>query len=100
MTTGMDELDDTMDRDDEGMDELDEEMDAYERLMDESRDLIRAKGMINGTTTLSAAAQRLRGWAEELEAMEREGWQLEAPVDDDYGFIRQDLGAVTPTPSS
>ena len=49
---------------------------------------IRAKWLYDGASTLSEAAARLRDEAEHLEELEAEGWQLEGPVLDDYGFLR------------
>jgi hypothetical protein len=48
-------------------------------------EIIRAKWTFDDATTLSEAAKKLRTYADELEEMERKGWQLEAPVEDDYG---------------
>jgi hypothetical protein len=53
-------------------------------------EIIRAKWTMDGARTLNAAADQLRAEAERLEALEREGWQLTAPVKDDYGFIARD----------
>lgn len=52
-------------------------------------EVIRAKWVMDGASTLSEAAENLRAFAAYLEGMEKEGWQLTAPVADDYGFIRQ-----------
>jgi hypothetical protein len=51
--------------------------------------IIRAKWAIDGAQTLSEAAHLLRAYADELEAMERRGFQLLASVQDDYGFVRR-----------
>jgi hypothetical protein len=56
----------------------------------EHEDVIRAKWSMDGAKTLSEAAARLRGHAEALERLEREGWQLTQPVEDDYGFIHRE----------
>ncbi len=53
-------------------------------------DLIRAKWAMDGAADLSQAAARLRELADSLEQMERDGWQLAAPVADDYGIITRE----------
>lgn len=49
--------------------------------------LLRAKWTIDGAATLSEAATMLRAEADSLEKMEKDGWQLQEPVEDDYGFL-------------
>lgn len=49
--------------------------------------ILRAKWTIDGAETLSEAAAMLRTEALSLEAMEKAGWQLQEPVEDDYGFL-------------
>ena len=39
--------------------------------------------------TLGEAAAESREFADYLEQKERDGWQLRAPVDDDWGFTHQ-----------
>jgi hypothetical protein len=51
--------------------------------------IIRAKWTTDGAQTLSEAAWLLRAYADELEEMERRGFQLLASVQDDYGFVRR-----------
>lgn len=53
------------------------------------RSTIRAKWTMDGATTLTGAAEALRHLADELVAMEADGWQLMWPVEDDYGTIRR-----------
>ena len=48
---------------------------------------IRAKWSMDGAVTLSEAAEKLREHATWLEELERDGWQLIDPIDDDWGFI-------------
>lgn len=48
---------------------------------------VRAKWSMDGAASLSEAAAMLRRYAEWLEELERDGWQLIEPVDDDYGHI-------------
>lgn len=48
---------------------------------------IRAKWTMDGATTLSEAAAKLRAYADELEQRERDGWQLDGPIEDDWGTL-------------
>ena len=50
---------------------------------------IRAKWLMDGATTLTEAAQQLRAYADDLLQLEKQGWQLIGPVEDDYGWISQ-----------
>jgi hypothetical protein len=43
--------------------------------------------LFDGAETLTEAAQMLRAEADRLETLERDGWQLQGPVSDDYGLI-------------
>jgi hypothetical protein len=54
--------------------------------------IVRAKWTMDGAQTLTAAAAHLRAQAEHLVRLERDGWQLTAPVADDDGFIARDRG--------
>jgi hypothetical protein len=49
---------------------------------------IPAKWCMDDARTLAEAAQQLRAYADELEELAREGWELlEQPVQDDYGYL-------------
>ena len=61
------------------------------------RSTIRAKGIMDGATTLTGAAELLRQTATEILTLEAQGWQLPEPVEDDYGFIRR---APSPEPAA
>ncbi len=50
-------------------------------------DIIRAKWTMDGAETLSEAASKLRNFADSLVELEREGYRLDGPVADDYGFL-------------
>lgn len=50
-------------------------------------DVIRAKWAVDGASTLPEAADRLHGYAEELERAHRQGYRLRGPVEDDHGFV-------------
>ena len=51
---------------------------------------IRAKWTMDGATTLAEAAVKLRQYADYLERLSGDGWELTQPVDDDYGWIEND----------
>lgn len=65
----------------------DEEDDDYE--------IVRAKWCMDGAATLAEAAEMLRGFAQHLDVLALEGWQLTQPVKHDYGFIRQQVSTET-----
>jgi uncharacterized protein (UPF0335 family) len=52
-------------------------------------DTLRAKWTMDGAATLSEAAEKLRSFADYVESLEPEGWQLTEPVTDDYGEIEK-----------
>jgi hypothetical protein len=58
-----------------------------------SSETVRAKWAMDGATTLSEAAAKLVEFADELKKLEADGWQLAAPVNDDYGFIERVVAA-------
>ena len=51
--------------------------------------IIRAKWQMDGAKTLDEAVTKLQRFIEHLEALKNDGWELTAPIDDDYGFIRK-----------
>ncbi len=51
---------------------------------------IRAKWTMDGATTLAEAAVKLRRYADYLERLKGDGWELTQPVVDDYGWIEND----------
>lgn len=53
-------------------------------------DLIRGKWCMDDATTLEEAAQKLEAFAAQLRGLAAQGWELESPVDDDYGHIRRE----------
>ena len=53
-------------------------------------EVIRAKWTIDGANSLSEAAEMLEMFATHLRNLERNGWQLQEEICDDYGFIRKD----------
>jgi hypothetical protein len=79
-------MDDDARHDDDSDDDLD----------DENEEIIRAKWVMDGASNLKQAASQLRLFADELESLESEGWELTGPVQDDYGFIRKpEAGALS-----
>lgn len=56
---------------------------------EEEIEIIRGKGLIEDAPTLAEAAAMLRAEADRLDQIAREGWELEAPVADDYGTLIQ-----------
>jgi hypothetical protein len=62
-------------------------------LDDEDELTIRAKWSMDGATSLKEAAAHLRAFADQLDSLEADGWQLTSPVDDDWGFIRKGRAA-------
>jgi len=51
------------------------------------QEIIRAKWLYDGAATLAEAAAMLRAEADRLEHLGKDGWTLEQPVEDDYGFL-------------
>jgi hypothetical protein len=48
---------------------------------------LRAKWVMDGATTLAEAAAMLRAEADRIEQLGKDGWTLEGPIDDDWGFL-------------
>jgi hypothetical protein len=51
--------------------------------------VIRAQSSLDGAETLAEAAEMARELADELEALEEDGWELDAPISDDWGFVHR-----------
>lgn len=49
--------------------------------------LLRAKWTMDGAQTLAEAAKQVRALANEIDELFREGFELGAPVEDDYAFL-------------
>lgn len=74
--------------DDEADDEYDD--DDYD-----DAPIIRAKWIMDDAVTLAEAATKVRLFADLLDEMAAEGWELREPVSDDYGFLKKTEGAST-----
>lgn len=48
---------------------------------------LRGRWLMDGATTLTEAAQKLRAFADALVWLEEHGWELDCPVEDDYVCI-------------
>ena len=48
---------------------------------------LRAKWAMDGAETLAEAAAMLRAEADRIEQLGKDGWTLEGPIDDDWGFL-------------
>jgi hypothetical protein len=53
---------------------------------DDGDEIIRAKWILDGAETLTECADQARSFAEWLDTLHREGYVLNGPVADDYGF--------------
>ena len=73
--------------DDESSEEWSEDQEWEEEDDPDCSHLIRAKWVMDGAKTLTEAAEQLRGFAEHLETAAAAGWELNDPVEDDYGFL-------------
>lgn len=60
---------------------------SYEGDIPDCGPLVRGWGIMDGADSLSSAAVRLRKFAEDLETIEYEGWQLRQSIRDDVGML-------------
>ena len=60
-----------------------------DRLDDDRLDVVRARWVLEGVHSLGEAAMNLRAFAEDLEQLEREGWELVGQMEGDRGVIRR-----------
>jgi hypothetical protein len=64
------------------------DIDRHKAEIEEHGDItIRAKWSMDGATTLREAANKLRRKADWLEDLASAGFELNAPIQDDYGFV-------------
>jgi hypothetical protein len=54
---------------------------------EDNDEIIRAKWIMDGAKTLPEAAAMVREFANYLDSLTAEGYELRAEVNDDYGFI-------------
>ena len=52
--------------------------------------LIRAKWIMDDAITLEQAARKLEEYAKYLRELKDNGWELNSPVRDDYGFLEKE----------
>ncbi len=60
--------------------------DDYEDCEQPHDEIVRAKWIMDGATTLAEAADQVRAFANELQELHDEGYVFTQPVADDYGF--------------
>lgn len=84
------------DDDDDDDDCVDTEEEEKE---EEEERTIRAKWSMDGARTLAEAARMLVRFAEHLERLGAEGWELRDPIDDDWGFAYRAVAAAAPAPA-
>jgi hypothetical protein len=81
-----------------GMDK--KQLAEYMRQYSETGDVcLRAKWTMDGARTLAEAAKQVRAFADEIEDLAREGFELGGPVEDDYAFLIRPDDPDPPQPS-
>jgi hypothetical protein len=55
---------------------------------DETSYVIRGKWILDGADTLADAAEMARAYADFLEELSAQGYELRSTIDDDYGFAK------------
>jgi hypothetical protein len=74
----------------EGQEEKDDfEDDDYYELYNNDI-IIRGKWMMDGADSIDEAIEMLQNEIEGLKAYKEEGWELQEPIRDDYGFLRRE----------
>jgi hypothetical protein len=66
-----------------------ESEESQEEEDDEDYEIIRAKWMFDGASTLDEVIAKLERHIEYIKSLKAEGYELTNTIDDDYGFIRQ-----------
>ena len=56
---------------------------------------LRAKWVMDGAATLAEAAAKLRAEADRIEQLGKDGWTLQGPIDDDWGFLVPPAGRAS-----
>jgi hypothetical protein len=60
-----------------------------DRWDDDRLDIVRARWVLEGVHSLGEAVVNLRAFADDLEQLERDGWQLVGQMEGDRGVIRR-----------
>ena len=60
--------------------------------------IIRSKWALDGCATLDEVIARLGNVVAYYEKLKEDGWELTAPIDDDYGFIKKKEPVPGPVP--
>jgi len=66
-----------------------EEVEEIDEFDPEEDLIIRAKWIMDGARTLDEAITKVEEFADYLRELKQQGWQLIAPIEDDYGFLRR-----------
>ena len=56
---------------------------------DENHMTVRAKWILDSCASIDDIIERLRQEIRYYESLKQTGWELTAPIDDDYGFMRK-----------
>lgn len=66
-----------------------EEADDYEEddWDDENRTILRSKWNLDGCSNLDEVVERTHELIEYYKKLKTDGWELEGPIDDDWGFL-------------
>lgn len=57
--------------------------------------IVRAKWTIDGAESIEEMAEMMEERAEEIRALEDDGWELDEEVDDDYAFLSRPVDENT-----
>jgi hypothetical protein len=74
------------------LDNQSEEDDFIDEDDNESTFVIRGKWILDGSDTLLDAAAMARDYADFLESLHEEGYELVKSIEDDYGFAKLTVG--------
>lgn len=73
----------------EDEDDNQHETEEYAEEEEDDSEIIRAKWLYDGCESMDDIIKRLEGQIEYIKKLKNDGWELIQPVDDDYGFMRQ-----------
>lgn len=77
------------DSDGESEDQNDHNSEGYTEEEEDDSEIIRAKWLFDGCGTMDEIITRLEDQIEYIKKLKNDGWELIQPVNDDYGFMRQ-----------